>query len=31
MFIQGKKIDMRDKHKQLYEKYQEKYRQLSSK
>ncbi len=31
MFIQGKKIDMRDKHKQLYEKYQEKYRQLSGK
>ena len=31
MFIRGKKIDMRDKHKQLYEKYQEKYRQLSGK
>jgi imidazolonepropionase-like amidohydrolase len=31
MFIQGKKIDLRDKHKQLYEKYQEKYRQLGSK
>jgi imidazolonepropionase-like amidohydrolase len=29
MFIQGKKIDLRDKHKQLYEKYKEKYRQLS--
>ena len=28
MFVQGKKIDMRDKHKVLYEKYQEKYRQL---
>jgi imidazolonepropionase-like amidohydrolase len=31
MFIQGKKIDLRDKHKQLYEKYQEKYRQLGNK
>jgi imidazolonepropionase-like amidohydrolase len=31
MFIQGKKVDLRDKHKQLYEKYQEKYRQLSGK
>ena len=29
-FIQGKKIDLRDKHKQLYEKYEEKYRQLSA-
>lgn len=29
MFIQGKKIDLRDKHKQLYEKYTERYRQLS--
>jgi imidazolonepropionase-like amidohydrolase len=29
MFIQGKKVDLRDKHKQLYEKYKEKYRQLS--
>lgn len=29
MFIQGKKIDLRDKHKQLYEKYREKYRQTS--
>lgn len=28
MFVQGKKIDMHDKHKVLYEKYQEKYRQL---
>lgn len=28
-FIQGKKIDLRDKHKHLYEKYKEKYRQLS--
>jgi imidazolonepropionase-like amidohydrolase len=28
-FIQGKKIDLRDKHKRLYEKYQEKYKQLS--
>jgi len=28
-FIQGKKIDLRDKHKQLYEKYEQKYRQLS--
>jgi len=31
MFIQGRKIDLRDKHKQLYEKYREKYRQLSEK
>ena len=31
MFIQGKNIDLRDKHKQLYEKYQERYRQLSGK
>jgi imidazolonepropionase-like amidohydrolase len=29
LFIQGKTIDMRDKHKRLYKKYQEKYRQLS--
>lgn len=28
MYIQGKTIDMRDMHKQLYEKYTEKYRQL---
>ncbi|MEX1275682.1 MAG: amidohydrolase family protein [Bacteroidota bacterium] len=28
-FIQGKKLDMRDKHKNLYDKYKEKYRQLS--
>lgn len=28
-FIQGKKIDLRDKQKQLYEKYKEKYRQIS--
>jgi imidazolonepropionase-like amidohydrolase len=28
VFIQGKKIDLRDMHKQLYEKYSEKYRQL---
>jgi imidazolonepropionase-like amidohydrolase len=27
VYIQGKKADMRDKHKQLYGKYQEKYRQ----
>lgn len=27
-FIQGKKIDMSDRHKELYGKYQEKYRQL---
>ena len=31
MFIQGKKIDLRDKHKQLYEKYKEKYNQLNEK
>ena len=30
-YIQGKKIDMRDKHKRLYQKYQEKYKQLSGK
>jgi imidazolonepropionase-like amidohydrolase len=29
MFIQGKKIDLRDKHKQLYEKYKVKYRQIA--
>ena len=28
MFIQGKRIDLGDKHKTLYKKYQEKYRQL---
>jgi imidazolonepropionase-like amidohydrolase len=28
VFIQGRKIDMRDRHKQLYDKYREKYRQL---
>jgi len=28
VYIQGRKIDMRDKHKQLYAKYKEKYRQL---
>lgn len=28
LFIQGKKIDMRDKQKSLYKKYEEKYRQL---
>jgi imidazolonepropionase-like amidohydrolase len=28
MYIQGKRVDMRDKHKQLYGKYQEKYRQM---
>jgi imidazolonepropionase-like amidohydrolase len=28
MFIQGKKIDLNDKHKQLYNKYLQKYRQL---
>ncbi len=28
VFIQGKKIDLRDKHKQLYNKYKEKYNQL---
>ncbi|MFH0990633.1 MAG: amidohydrolase family protein [bacterium] len=27
-FIQGKKIDLRDKHKQLFEKYTEKYQQI---
>ena len=31
MFIEGKKIDLRDKHKQLYEKYKEKYKQMSEK
>lgn len=31
VYIQGKKIDMRDKHKLLYQKYQEKYNQLSGK
>lgn len=30
IFIQGKKVDMRDKHKQLYQKYQERYEQLRS-
>jgi imidazolonepropionase-like amidohydrolase len=30
IFIQGKKIDLRDMHKQLYEKYSEKYRQLKN-
>ncbi len=30
MFIQGKKIDLNDKHKQLYNKYKEKYHQLKS-
>ena len=29
LYIGGKTIDMRDKHKQLYEKYRAKYRQLS--
>ncbi|MGH2569511.1 MAG: amidohydrolase family protein, partial [Bacteroidota bacterium] len=29
VFMQGKTIDLRDKHKQLYNKYKEKYRQLS--
>lgn len=28
VYIQGKRMDMRDKHKQLYGKYQEKYRQM---
>ncbi len=28
-FVLGKKVDMRDKHKSLYNKYKEKYRQLS--
>lgn len=28
LFIQGKKIDLRDRHKQLYTKYVEKYKQL---
>ena len=27
-YIQGRKIDMNDRHKTLYNKYQEKYRQL---
>jgi imidazolonepropionase-like amidohydrolase len=31
LFIQGKTIDLRDKHKQLYGKYEEKYRQLGGK
>jgi imidazolonepropionase-like amidohydrolase len=31
MFIRGKKIDLRNKHQQLYEKYKEKYRQMSEK
>jgi imidazolonepropionase-like amidohydrolase len=31
MFIQGKKIDLMNKHKQLYEKYRQKYKQLSDK
>jgi imidazolonepropionase-like amidohydrolase len=31
MFIQGKKIDLMNKHKQLYEKYKQKFRQLSEK
>ena len=30
MFIQGKKIDLNNKHQQLYLKYKEKYRQLST-
>lgn len=29
VFIQGKRVDLRDKHKILYQKYQEKYKQLS--
>jgi imidazolonepropionase-like amidohydrolase len=29
VFIQGKKIDLRDRHKQLYNKYVEKYKQLN--
>ena len=28
-FISGKKIDMSDRHKDLFEKYQEKYKQLN--
>ena len=28
VYIQGKKIDMSDRHKVLYDKYKEKYRQL---
>ena len=28
VYIQGRKVDMRDKHTRLYEKYEEKYRQL---
>ena len=28
LYIEGKKVDMRDKHKQLYEKYREKYKQV---
>ncbi|MBF8294261.1 MAG: nagA [Bacteroidetes bacterium] len=31
MFIQGKKINMTDKHKQLYEKYKQKYGQVNEK
>lgn len=31
MFVQGKKVDLTDKHKQLYEKYKEKYKQMSEK
>ncbi|HWP81849.1 MAG TPA: amidohydrolase family protein [Bacteroidota bacterium] len=31
VFIQGKKIDLRDRHKQLYNKYVEKYNQLNEK
>lgn len=31
IFIQGKKVNLTDKHKQLYEKYKEKYKQLSEK
>ncbi len=31
MFIQGKKVDLRDKHKQLYDKYKQKYEQLNEK
>jgi imidazolonepropionase-like amidohydrolase len=29
MFVQGKKVNLTDKHKQLYEKYRTKYRQLN--
>jgi imidazolonepropionase-like amidohydrolase len=31
MFIQGKKIDLMNKHKQLYEKYKQKYKQVGDK